>query len=111
MRRRTTADPHRPGPASSDAAREPLVHWVWIVAGCPASVGERQLSGERKRAAAEGAFRGMQVCASDRPGLAGGIEGEQIRWAGNLVAIVFEANCRAGRRGVESGTFCPLAGP
>src|SRR5438309_1967402 len=61
--------------------RTPLVHWCGRV----------------------DAFRGMQVCASDRPGLAGQIEGEQIGRAvsaGNSVAIVFRAAGRAGwRRG------------
>ena len=71
---------------------------VWVMLLCPAGIGQGQLSSEGKKTAAEGAFRGMQVCASDRPGLAGQIEGEQIGLAGsagNSVAIVFAGDWRA----------------
>jgi hypothetical protein len=87
-------------PAQVDGAERRRTEKALSLSGKPGQrgpgIGPARLTPERGR---EAGFRGMQVCASDRPGLAGQIEGEQIGRAvnaGNSVAIVFRRSAAWG---------------
>jgi len=116
-----------PGPAFSDTALRTPGALVWTLLIRPAGrrrarsatcvtvpKGVRRTDGNGRRGRRRvDAFRGMQVCAADRPGLAGQIEEEQIGGAvsaGNSVAIVLEGTGQERRSGGEAGAAVLLAG-